>query len=601
MAATLPHWDMTPIFPGLGSDELADATREAVAGIAALRAHFDRHGIRRLQAPLALDAAEVALFEDTLARLNALLERTRTLGAYLGAFVSTDSRDEVAEAKQSILQRQTVELSKLGTRFEAWVGSLDVEALVARSAAARDHAFALRKASLGAKHQMSEPEEDLAAMLSLSGGQAWVKLHGTVSSRLTATVRLPDGSAKELPMSAVRGLAYDPDPAVRRAAYDAELAGWRSVAAPLAAALNGVTGEVTTVNVRRGWSDPLDRALFNATIDRPTLEAMHAAAAEAFPDFRRYLRAKARLLGAIALPWWDLFAPVGADGRTWDYPAATAYIVDRFATFSKRLSGLAKRAFDEGWVDAEPRVGKRDGAFCMGIRRDESRVFLNFNPSYKSMQTLAHELGHAYHNLNLVSRTPLQRQTPMTLAETASIFDETIITNAALAGAPDAERLAILDDTLENATQVVVDIHSRFLFEQRVFARRAERELSARELDELMLGAQRETYGDGLDETTLHPMMWAMKPHYYSTGRSFYNFPYTFGLLYGLGLYARYREAPDRFLEGYDDFLSSTGLDDAAGLAARFGIDIRDVAFWRSSLDVVRERIAAFELLAGSR
>lgn len=593
---TLPHWDMTPVFPGLGSPEFATAMAEAVALIAALRAHFDKHGIRRGgEAPL--DAARIALVDDTLDRLNAVLEHTRTLGSYVSAFVSTDSRDEVAEAKHSVLQRETAELSKLGLRFDAWIGSQDVEALVSKSTVAAAHAFALRKAAAAAKHQMGEAEEDLAASLTLSGGQAWVKLHGSISSRLTARVARADGSFEELPMSAVRGLAYSPDPFVRTAAYDAELEGWRSAAVPLAAALNGVTGEVSTMNARRGWSDPLDRALFNANIDRPTLEAMHTAAREAFPDFHRYLRAKARLLGMPALAWCDLFAPVGADGRTWDYPAAAAYVVDRFGTFSPRLSGLAQRAFKEGWIDAEPRVGKRDGAFCMGIRRDESRVFLNFTPSYKSMQTLSHELGHAYHNLTLISRTPLQRQTPMTLAETASIFDETIITNAALAdAATPGERLAILDDALENATQVVVDIHSRFLFEQRVFAKRAERELSARELDELMLGAQRETYGEAL--TTYHPMMWEMKPHYYSTGRSFYNFPYTFGLLYGLGLYARYREAPERFLTGYDEFLSSTGLDDAAGLAAKFGIDIRDVRFWRSSLDVVRERISVFEVLA---
>jgi len=318
-----------------------------------------------------------------------------------------------------------------------------------------------------------------------------------------------------------------------------------------------------------------------------------------FPDFRRYLRAKARLLGKDALPWWDMFAPVGGPEGThpWQFDDAAAFVVEQFATYSPRLADLASRAVRERWIDAEPRPGKRDGAFCMGIRGDESRVLMNYEPSFSSLQTMAHELGHAYHNFNLAGRTPMQRDTPMALAETASIFCQTIISNAALARAGEAERLSILEDGIQDACQVVVDIHSRFLFEQGLFARRTQRELSVDELKALMLEGQRATYGDGMDGSTFHPYMWAVKGHYYSTGRSYYNWPYTFGLLFGLGLYARYRDEPDTFRAGYDDLLSSTGLDDAAGLARRFGIDIRSTSFWHASLDVIREQIVAFEAL----
>jgi oligoendopeptidase F len=213
------------------------------------------------------------------------------------------------------------------------------------------------------------------------------------------------------------------------------------------------------------------------------------------------------------------------------------------------------------------------------------------------MSTLAHELGHGYHNLNLAHRTMLQRNLPMTLAETASIFCETIIRHAALQRADRQEQIAILEASLQGSCQVVVDITSRFLFEQRVFERRSRRELSIDELNNLMLEAQRETYGDGLDESLLHPYMWAMKPHYYSVGRSFYNYPYMFGLLFGLGLYARYQQDPETFKRGYDDLLSSTGLADAATLAAHFGIDLHAEEFWHASLDIVREDINQFELL----
>jgi oligoendopeptidase F len=191
----------------------------------------------------------------------------------------------------------------------------------------------------------------------------------------------------------------------------------------------------------------------------------------------------------------------------------------------------------------------------------------------------------------------LQRSTPMALAETASIFCETIIRNAALQKAGQQEQIAILEASLQGSCQVVVDITSRFLFEQRLFERRRQRELSIDELNNLMLDAQRETYADGLDERALHPYMWAMKPHYYSSKVSFYNYPYMFGLLFGLGLYARYKEDGEQFKTSYDELLSSTGLADAATLAAQFGIDVRSVDFWRKSFAIVREDIEQFEKL----
>jgi oligoendopeptidase F len=224
-------------------------------------------------------------------------------------------------------------------------------------------------------------------------------------------------------------------------------------------------------------------------------------------------------------------------------------------------------------------------------------VFANFQPSYRGMSTLAHELGHGYHNLVKADRTMLQKQTPMTLAETASIFCETIVREAALKEANEAEALAILEASLQNSTQVVVDITSRFLFESRVFDQRREREVTPGEFCEIMLQAQRETYGDGLDESKLHAYMWAVKPHYYRPGLSFYNFPYMFGLLFGLGLYARYRQDPDAFRRNYDDLLSSTGMDVAATLAARFGIDVRTPDFWRASLEIIKQDIDRFDRL----
>ncbi len=597
MPAELPRWDMSVVYPGLDSPEFEGAFQQVVADIGALAELFDAHGVgQREAAPL--DESTVHAFETVVARYNAVLEAAGTLSAYIHAFVSTDSRDQVAQARRSEFQQHAVRLAQLGTRFTAWIGSLDVEALIARSAVAREHAYTLRRARERAAHLMSPAEEALAAELNVTGGGAWARLHGDLTSQLRVPVELK-GRRQELPMSVVRNLAYEPDREVRQQAYLAELQAWERAALPLAAAMNSIKGEVDTLARRRRWETPLDAALFENSIDRQTLDAMLEAAQESFPDFRRYLKAKGRALGLPALAWYDLFAPVGQATRRWEFDEAAAFIVEQFASYSQRLSDFAARAFRERWVDAEPREGKRDGAFCMWLRRDESRILANYKPTFGGVRTLAHELGHGYHNLNLAGRTMLQRATPMILAETASIFCETIVRDAALREADRAEQLEILEGSLQGACQVVVDITSRFLFEQAVFEQRRRRELSIQELNELMLDAQRRTYGDGLDQEVLHPYMWAAKPHYYSSSRSFYNFPYMFGLLFGLGLYARYLEDPERFRAGYDELLSSTGMAPAPELAARFGVDLRTPAFWRASLDVVRADIDRFEALVG--
>ncbi|GAC1401477.1 MAG: M3 family oligoendopeptidase [Ktedonobacteraceae bacterium] len=594
-AQKLPHWDMSVIYPGLASPEFAQAFTSAVNDIDNLSKLFNKQNIQE-QTSLAVDASVIHTFETILTHYNNTAEEVRTLGAYISCFVTTDSRNDLAQAKMSELRQSLVLFSQLGTRFTAWIGSLDVETLVAQSAIARDHAHALRNAKIEATHLMSPAEEILAAELNTSGGSAWSKLHGNITSQLSIPFEI-EGQTQPLPMSEIRNLAFDANRDVRRRAYEAELAGWQQAALPLAASLNSIKGEVNILTRHRKWESPLAESLFDSSIDQQTLDAMMAAARESFPDFRRYLHTKAHALGLQRLAWYDLFAPVGANEKVWTFDEATTFIVQQFGTYSQRLSDFAARAFREHWIDAEPRPGKRDGAYCTSIRADESRVFANFKPAFGGVSTLAHELGHGYHNLNLAHRTPLQRSLPMTLAETASIFCETIITHAALKNVGRQEQIAILEESLQGACQVVVDITSRFLFEQRVFQQREKRELSIDEFKEIMLETQRETYGDGLDESQLHPYMWAVKGHYYSTGRSFYNYPYMFGLLFGLGLYARYQQDTEAFKQGYDNLLSSTGLADAATLATQFGIDLRTEAFWRASFDIIRKDIAQFETL----
>jgi pepF/M3 family oligoendopeptidase len=324
------------------------------------------------------------------------------------------------------------------------------------------------------------------------------------------------------------------------------------------------------------------------------LEAMRGA----FPMFRTYFKAKAKRLGKDALPWWDLFAPLGKSNRAFSYPKAQKFVLENFGKFSEELAEYANTAFARNWIDVGPRKGKRAGAFCMRVPGvQESRIFLNFEGNLDWVFTLAHELGHGFHNhcLYQAGRSALQIRNPMTLAETASIMCETIVTNAAIQMAADEdEELLILETSLIGDSQVVVDIYSRYLFETEVFKRREKAELSADEFNEIMEWAQSETYGDGLDANYRQKYMWTWKPHYYRPGLAFYNYPYAFGLLFGTGLYAIYKERGDEFIPEYKDLLASTGMGTAAELATRFGIDLRSPDFWMNSFEVIGERIERY-------
>ena len=595
---TLPHWDVASIFPSLASREFAAAHEAMTASMTRLRALYDERGIRACP-PHPPTPDELAALDEILAATNGLMVEARTLSAYLHTFVTTDARNDDATRLRSQLQAEQAGMDSLVARLDSWVASLGAAELIVGSAVAADHAYPLQRAEALASHRLPEGEEDLLAALSLTGGKAWARLHADVTSRLQADVRRADGTIDRMPVTMARGLATHPDAQVRQAAFEGELAAWVEAAVPLAAAINSIKGEANTVNDRRGWADPLDPALFLNGVDRPTLAAMQSAARATFPDFRRYLRAKASVLGHRGgLPWWDLLAPTGDRGGAVDWNMATNAVEQVFGAYSPSLAALARRAIDEQWIDAEPRDGKVGGAFCLGVQDDVSRVLLNFDGSWDSTQTLAHELGHAYHNTTLSQRTPLQRQTPMALAETASIFCETLMTARSLDGAEGTERLARLDVDLSGSCQVVVDIDSRFRFETALFAARRQGTVGVADLCAMMTEAQAATYGDGLDPATYHPYMWAVKPHYYSY--AYYNWPYTFGLLFGIGLYARYESDPERFRAGYDDLLSATGLASAAELAARFDIDIRSEGFWAESLAVIQRRIDDYVTLAGA-
>jgi pepF/M3 family oligoendopeptidase len=600
MTVSAPHWDVSNIYPSLESKEFKAAVKQYRKKVAALEKFFKT----KVSQTGAKSKAKVLapLVGQAIDRMNEIDLLSSTIAPFIYAYVTTDSRDKVAMRAMSEFEQASLPMRKLTVQFEAWTGKIapKLDKVVKANKVAAAHEFMLRESAEQSKYLMGEQEEALAAEMSLSGGNAFEKLQGTVTSQLSVDFEL-DGKQQKLPMAALINLRSHPEEVTRHRAYDAENQAWATVAETLAACLNGVKGEVNTLNKRRGREDAVHSALDAARIDRKTLKAMQAAMQDSFPMFRKYFKAKAKKIGKDRLAWWDIFAPVGKTDKTYSFEDARGFILKNFGEFSPDLQAFAQRAFDHNWIDAEPRDGKRGGAFCMGISGvQESRVLCNFDGSFDQVTTIAHELGHGFHSdcAFKAQKTELQQLTPMTLAETASTMCETIVTEAVLASTQDPqEELAVLEAQIQGAAQVVVDIHSRYLFEKEVFERRAEAELSVDDFNDIMQRAQKATYGDGLDERYLQKYMWAWKPHYYSPGLSFYNFPYAFGLLFATGLYAIYQQRGPAFVEDYKSLLASTGEATAADLAARFGINIRKKKFWEDSLAVFGKRIDRYSAI----
>jgi oligoendopeptidase F len=596
-----PRWRLDSLFSGLDGPDYRAARGDLDRRVTSLEARLTREAIGA-GPPLATSDDEVARLAELLLELDELDARRDDVSVFLTGHTAVDAFDDAAQAEASTLRRLNARRASIEARVSAWIGRFDLERAVAANPTVAARRHFLRRAQVVARHLLGEEAEDLATALSPSGGGAWSKLRDDLAGRATACVAVPGVlEPEQASLARLRVLQADPRRPVRAAAFGAERELLDTHAVAFAAALNGVKGEVATLSERRGWASPLHLALHQNGIGPAALDALQAAVRAAFPTFRRYLRAKARFLGLDRLAWYDLLAPVHTGPeRTFDWPEASDFVIRHFARFSPALEALARRASEEGWIDVPPRTGKRNGAFCMGSGGvAESRILLNFGGSLDDVFTLAHELGHAFHNdaAFRAGRRPLQMRTPMTLAETASIFCETLITNALLDEADDATRLAVLEQDLRGGAQLILDIDSRFRFEAELFTRRAERELSVAELDGIMAEAQQATYGDALDPALRHPRVWAQKVHYYSAQRSFYNFPYTFGYLFGLGVHARYGAEPEGFAARYEALLADTGMDDVADLGRSFGIDVEAPSFWNDAMGLATQRVDAYERL----
>ena len=472
--------------------------------------------------------------------------------------------------------------------FNSWVVSLpNLMELVRGDEYLKDYEFYFAGKMDSAKYQMSGEAESVMAKLGMSGGSAWGKLQSYLTSTVPVSYR---GTTTNL--SSIRNLAYDPDPQVRKDAYEAEIASYEAIKEPVAHALNAIKLETISQCQLRGYESALDRTLLNSDMKRETLEAMLGAMDEYLPKFWQYLKAKAKALGhENGLPWYDLFAPMGQSSTSFTTDDAKEYLVKQFSTFDDELTEMVARAFDEAWIDFYPRDGKRGGAFCSSIRTiGQSRILTNFDGMFTDVVTLAHELGHAFHNQCIRDHRALNQGYSMPLAETASTFNECVVMNAAIKSAANKdEQIALIESQLQDATQIICDIYSRYRFETMVFANREEKFMNADALCQLMLTAQKQSYGDGLDHNCLHPFMWVCKSHYY--GPTFYNFPYAFGGLFARGLYAQYAKEGAAFVPKYKKLLYTTPIATAEDVAKVADIDLTDKDFWRGALQTIADQI----------
>lgn len=527
-----------------------------------------------------------------LSDLEALTGLRIKLRAYPHLRNSIDADDNEAIKAKDRLEALSPQFAEYMTRVKRALQSIDLEALLAEEPSLATYAFFLSERKEEASYLLTEEEEKLYSLLTQTGAVAFQQLKETLTAKHLVSVEI-DGETKEMPLPAVRNLAFHADPAVRKTAYEAEMKSYRQLEDSVCASLNSIKGESITMAKKRGYDSPLHKTLDASRMDPAILDALWTAIDEFTPTFRKYLRHKARLLGHEGgLPFYDLFAPIGSVNLTYTFEEAAAYVVDQFTKFSPELGAYAKRAVDEQWIDVYPKPGKRGGAFCSNLHPiRQSRFMLNFNGSYSNLTTLAHELGHGWHGHVLTEEPLLNSGYPMPLAETASTFCELLVNSAAMRSANDETRTAILENSISGVTQTCLDIRSRFLFENAVFAKRVDAPLSVTECKELMLDAQRLTYGDGLAEDVMHPYMWINKVHYYIPSLDYYNFPYAFGNLFAIGLLQKYREDPVGFPKKYNEMLALTGKADVRDVTRSIGIDVCDPQFFRDSLREVEKEI----------
>ena len=590
-------WDLTSYFGEFNGADMLQFKE-------ALRTDID--ALQRDAAALpALAQDNAPAWERALARHEDITRRMSHLSSYISCLASADARNEAYLREEAALARWRAEVAKIRVEFLRGLKNASDEifaGLAARPALAGAHHY-LNRLREEARRAMSPAEEILAAELGVDGIQAWGRLYDTISSKLEFDMTYPDGRRQRVPMSQRRSLMEHRDRRVRKAAFEGGNEAWKNVADIPAAALNAIAGTRLTLNRHRKVGHFLEVALFQAAITRETLDAMLEAVYANAEMARQILRLKAATLGAKAVAWYDLAAPLDVaaeDKLSWE--AAKSTVAESFSHAYPALGNFFQEQVLEGeWVDWEPRPGKRPGGFCTtSMVSKESRIFMTYNDALGDVLTLAHEAGHAFHGFLMRDLRPYSRIYPMTLAETASTFGEQVLMNGLLDDnrVSDAQKAMMLDAELGHAAIYLLDIPVRYEFEKAFYEERQQGELSVSRLKELMIETQRRIFGDVLEPGGEDPYFWASKLHFYISGVTFYNFPYTFGFLLSRGLYGMFNAAGSEFLPRYEDFLRLAGSDTAENVVRQtLGRDLQSPEFWTEAIQSLEQPLSRLQAM----
>lgn len=571
-------WNLEVFFPGGStSPELAAFLDALTADTTALAAEVAAGAVSGLDAWV----ARIDKFQDIAARM-------RQAGAFVGCLSAQNVNDKQARIVGGRVAQIRAAFSSaftgLDTQFLA-VNDDDWQAMLA-TPALKPLAYNLNERRQRAKLQLPPEQEMLVNDLSVTGYQGWSELYDLTVGKMSVTVE-KDGQPVKLSMGQAQNRMSDGDAAFRARVMAAWEKAWTEVSEYCALALNNLAGYRLALYNKRGWDDFLLEPFEINRVSAKTIKAMWTAIDQNKDRLVAFLQRKKELLGVEKLGWQDVNAPIGAAESTMTYDEAANFIVEQFRHFSPKMADFAVHAFNNRWLEAEDRPGKRMGGFCTSFPlAKESRIFVTFSGTMGNTATVAHELGHGYHQSVVNDLPGLTQNYAMVVAETASTFAEMVVADAAVANAKSqSERIVLMEDKLQRGVQLLMNIQCRYLFETAFYAERKKGVVPVARINELMLQAQKDAYAGALDE--YHPTFWASKLHFYNTGVPFYNFPYTFGFLFCAGVYARALEVGPSFEDKYIDLLRDTGRMRVEDLAKRhLDADLTDTAFWQKAIDI---------------
>ncbi len=540
--------------------------------------------------------------------LKAILRKSETIDKGIGqsrTFVQMchdaymdDEFANVVMGQVMDLSSEVENLSTIFTKKLVAVSQEDWQSLL-QDSQLNEVSFALNEMRDQGKRLLSEEEEKIITDLNKDGISAWSQLYDTTVSIMTIPFTDYEGKTTEFSVGQAMNRMYaDPDPKVRRQLFENWEAAWTKFSPIFTDTLNHLDGYRITLQKAHKRESFLDEPLEYNRMDKETLDAMWTAVSNHKQPFIEFLKQKAKILGMEKLGWQDVDAPIAlgdVEPQSFTYDKACDFVIENFATFGSKLSSFAKHALENRWVEAEDRSNKRPGGYCEELPElEESRIFMTFTGSTSDTSTLAHELGHAFHSYVMRDLPALNRGYAMNVAETASTFAETIISNATVANAKSKEeKVILLNAKMENAIAMFLNIHARFLFEKAFYEERSKGIVSEQKINELMENAQKEAYGDSL--SSYHPHFWCSKLHFFIDDVPFYNFPYTFGFLFSLGIYAEFLKNPNGFEEKYIALLRDTGSMKVEELAMKhLGVDLTKPAFWEAGIQLMERDVEEF-------